>query len=176
MLRAFEQHGAAVISSDEIVHRLLRDPDVRAAVVGRLGDRVLAEDGEIDRARVAALVFSDREELVWLERLLHPLVSATYLRWRDELAGLEDPPEICVTEVPLLYEVGAEERFDVVVAVTASDDVRAARATRRMEDRAGRLLPDGEKLRRADFQFVNDGSLDDLDAFVSGLMAKLSPS
>ena len=149
---------------------------MKAAVVGRLGERVLAEDDEIDRSRVAGIVFSDHDELLWLERLLHPLVSATYLRWRNELANLDDPPAICVTEVPLLYEAGADDRFDVILAVTASEDVRAARATRRMEDREGRLLPDEEKLKRADFQFVNDGSLAELDAFVSGLMTKLAAS
>jgi dephospho-CoA kinase len=174
VLRAFEHHGAAVISSDEIVHRLLLDPDVKAAVVERLGEGVLGEDDEIDRARVAGIVFSDHEQLLWLEQLLHPLVSATYLRWRDELADLPEPPTVCVTEVPLLYEVGADEQFDVVVAVTASPETRSARVSRPLEDREGRLLPDEEKLRRADFQFVNDGSLDELEAFVSGLMTKLA--
>ncbi len=149
---------------------------MKAAVVGRLGDRVLAEHGEIDRSRVASVVFSNRDELLWLERLLHPLVSATYLRWRDDLTHLDDPPAICVTEVPLLYEVGADEHFDVILAVTASPEVRAARATRRLEDREGRLLPDEEKLRRADYQYVNDGSLEELDAFVSGLVTKLTAS
>jgi dephospho-CoA kinase len=173
LLRAFERHGAAVISSDEIVHRLLRDPDVRSAVVARLGEGALGADGEIDRSRVAAIVFSDREELRWLESLLHPLVSATYLRWRDELANADEPPKVCATEVPLLYEVGADEHFDLVVAVTASPEARAARLRRPVADREGRLLPDEEKLRRADFGYVNDGSLADLDAFVSGLMAKL---
>ncbi len=174
VLRAFERHGAAVISSDEIVHRLLRDPDVKSTVVDRLGSGVLGADDEIDRSRVAAIVFSDPEQLRWLESLLHPLVSATYLRWRDELAEAEEPPAVCATEVPLLYEVGADEHFDVVVAVTASPEVRAARLRRPVADREGRLLPDEEKLRRADFRYVNDGSLADLDAFVSGAMAKLA--
>jgi dephospho-CoA kinase len=173
LLRAFERHGAAVISSDEIVHRLLHDPDVKGAVVERLGEGVLGPDGEIDRSRVATVVFSNPEELRWLESLLHPLVSATYLRWRDELAKAEEPPEVCATEVPLLYEVGADEHFDLVVAVTASPEARAARLRRPVADREGRLLPDEEKIRRADFGYVNDGSLADLDAFVSGLMAKL---
>ena len=174
MLRAFERHGAAVVSSDEIVHRLLReDAEVKAAIVGRFGERVLGEDGEIDRGRVAEIVFSDRGELAWLEGLLHPRVSAEYLRWREELARLPDPPAVCVTEVPLLYEVGSERYFDTVVAVTASPEVRISRTIRPLPDREQRLIPDDEKLARADFAYVNDGTLEELDDFVSGVVAEI---
>ena len=174
-LRAFARHGAAVISSDEIVHRLLReDPEVKGAIVERLGEDVLGADGEIDRRQVGELVFGDPTALRWLEGLLHPRVSATYLRWRDELRGLPDPPAVCVTEVPLLYEVGAEEHFDAVVVVTASPQVRVARHIRPMHMREQRLLADEEKAARADFTYVNDGSLEDLDAFVSEVVDKLS--
>lgn len=175
MLRAFERHGAAVISSDEIVHRLLReDAEVKRVIVERLGADVLADDGELDRSRIARVVFSDPEELAWLEALLHPVVVTTYLRWREELAASESPPAVCVTEVPLLYEVGGETRFDGVVAVTASPDVRVARHIRPLDDRDRRLIPDAEKLERADYAYVNDGTRDDLDRFVSDLMAKLT--
>ena len=173
-MRAFERHGAAVISSDEVVHRLLReDAEVKQAITGRWGERVLGEDGEIDRSRVGEIVFSDRGELAWLEGLLHPRVSAEYLRWRDELARLPEPPAICATEVPLLYEAGSERYFDAVVAVTASPEVRITREVRPMPDREQRLIPDEEKLARADFAYVNDGSLDDLDAFVSEVIAEI---
>ena len=174
MLRAFERHGAAVVSSDEIVHRLLReDARVKAAILGRWGERVLGEGGEIDRGRVAEIVFSDRAELAWLEGLLHPRVSAEYLRWREELARLPDPPAVCVTEVPLLYEVGSERYFDTVVAVTASPEVRISRTIRPLPDREQRLIPDDEKLARADFAYVNDGTLEELDDFVSEVMAEV---
>jgi dephospho-CoA kinase len=174
-LRAFARHGAAVISSDEIVHRLLReDPEVKRAIVERLGESVLGADGEIDRVRVGELVFGDPHALRWLEGLLHPRVSATYLRWREELAGLSDPPAVCVTEVPLLYEVGAEKHFDAVVVVTASPQVRVSRHIRPMHAREQRLLPDEEKAARADFTYVNDGALEDLDAFVSDVVDTLS--
>ena len=174
-LRAFARHGAAVISSDEIVHRLLReDQEVKQAIVERLGESVLGADGEIDRARVGELVFGDPDALRWLEALLHPRVSATYLRWREELAGLPDPPAVCVTEVPLLYEVGAEKHFDAVVVVTASPRVRVSRHIRPMHAREQRLLPDEEKAARADFTYVNDGPLADLDAFVSDVVDRLS--
>lgn len=174
-LAAFERHGAAVISSDEIVHRLLReDAAAKAAIIERFGEQVLGADGEIDRDRVGDVVFSDPGELRWLEQLLHPRVVATYLRWREELGRLSDPPHVCVTEVPLLYEVGAQEHFDAVVLVTASPQVRISRHIRPMHAREQRLLSDQEKAARADFTYVNDGSLEELDAFVSDVMARLS--
>jgi dephospho-CoA kinase len=173
-LRAFERHGAAVISSDEIVHDLLRrDTHVKSAITGRW-PQVVRADGEIDRGRVAQVVFANPTELAWLERLLHPRVIATYLRWRRDLGRLADPPAVCATEVPLLYEVGGEDRFDAVVALTASPQIRTSRLLRPIQDRERRLIPDEEKLRRADFAYVNDGTLDDLDAFVSDVMEKLT--
>ena len=81
-----------------------------------------------------------------------------------------------MTEVPLLYEVGGEGRFDKVVVVTASPELRAARTEVPAELREPRLLPDEEKAKRADFVYVNDGSLEELDAFVAGVMEELSSS
>ena len=174
-LRAFERHGAAVISSDEIVHELLRsDEEVRAALKERFGEGVFAAGGEVDRDRVAEIVFADSDELDWLERLLHPRVVASYLTWREELARLPDPPAVSVTEVPLLYEVGGDSRFDAVVVISASPEVRISRQVRPMQDRERRLIPDEEKLARADFAYVNDGSLEDLDSFVSGVVERLA--
>ena len=174
-LASFARHGAAVVSSDEIVHELLRsDPEVQAAVRERWGETMLGPDGAIDRDRVANVVFTDRRELEWLESLLHPRVVATYLHWREQLAELADPPAVCVTEVPLLYEVGGEERFDAVVVVTASPEVRISRRISPMQDREQRLIPDEDKVARADFAFVNDGSLEELDGFVADVIGKLS--
>jgi dephospho-CoA kinase len=163
-----------VVSSDEIVHHLLRtDPEVREAMVARLGAGILGDDGEIDRGRVAGHVFGDREALAWLEGLLHPKVSAEYLRWRDQLADLPNPPPVTVTEVPLLYEVGGEKRFDKVVVITAPEKLREARANVSLRGRTDRLLPDSEKVKRADYVYVNTGGLDELDTWVAGVMSEL---
>jgi dephospho-CoA kinase len=147
---------------------------VKQAIVERFGAEVVGADGEIDRSKVASVVFSDRDELRWLEQLLHPRVISAYLRWREDLGTQPSPPAVCATEVPLLFEVGAQDRFDKVVVVTASPEVRSSRLFRPVVDRERRLLPDEAKLARADFAFVNDGSLEELDAFVSDVMAKLS--
>jgi dephospho-CoA kinase len=174
-LAAFARHGAAVVSSDDIVRRLLReDEEVRRALLERFDDRILDENGQVDRAAIAELVFADREALDWLEALLHPLVVKEYLDWREQLAELETPPVVSATEVPLLYEVGGEDRFDAVVVVTAPPEVRAARTDVAIEDREPRLLPDSVKVAQADFSFVNDGSLDKLDDFVAAVMRELT--
>ena len=173
-LKAFARHGAATVSSDEIVHHLLRRPEVRDAVVARMGHGVVSPAGEIDRGALATVVFNDREALDWLEELLHPLVSAEYLQWREQLAQLPTAPRVSVTEVPLLYETGSDSRFDKVVVITAPSKLRRARSEVVMDDREARLLPDTEKVQRADFSFKNTGSLEELDAFVKSVMAELS--
>jgi len=145
-------------------------------MVDRLGEGILDDDGEIDRGRVAERVFGDRDALAWLEGLLHPRVSAEYLRWREQLADLPDPPPVAVTEVPLLYEVGGETRFDKVVVITAPEQLREARANVSLKGRSDRLLPDREKVERADYSYVNTGSLDELDAFVASVMEELRAS
>jgi len=174
-LESFRRHGAATVSSDEIVHHLLgTDPEVKRALVERLGEEILGPDGVPDRELIALRVFKDRDALDFLEKLLHPLVSREYLAWREQLAQLPDPPGVCVTEVPLLYEVGAETRFDKVVVVTAPSKLREARTRVRRDDRESRLIPDREKVKRADFVYVNTGTLDDLDAWVAGVLATLT--
>ena len=132
---------------------------------------MIGEDGA-DREAIARVVFSDASELDWLEELLHPRVVRAHLTWQEALARSPDPPRVTVTEVPLLYETGGEARFDAVVVITASPEVRAAR--RRVQDRReGRLIPDARKVELADFAYENHGSLDELDAFVAGVLERL---
>lgn len=174
-LEAFRRHGAATVSSDEIVHHLLAtDPEVKRALVERLGEEILGADGAPDRERIAIRVFNDPEALDFLEKLLHPLVSREYMTWREQLAALPNPPPVCVTEVPLLYEVGADARFDEVVLITAPAKLREARRGGWRDDREARLIPDREKAKRADFTYVNTGTPEELDAWVAGVMATLT--
>lgn len=165
-LAAFSRRGAAVVSADELTHRILaEDEEVRAAVAERWGREAVD-----DRRRIAEIVFADRDELAWLEQLLHPRVRAATDAW---LAEQEAP--VAVVEVPLLYETGRDARFDKVVVITAPPETRRARRGD-FADREARLLPDEEKIARADFAYVNDGSLDELDAFVADVLEELTSS
>ena len=139
-----------------------------AALRDRWGDGIAGADGA-DRAAIAAIVFERPDELTWLEGLLHPKVVQEYLSWRDEQTTL-----VAVVELPLLYETGADARFDAVVVVTAPPELRAERSGAATDERERRLIPDAEKVARADFAYVNDGTLEELDAFVAGVMAQLT--
>lgn len=174
-LAAFARLGAATVSSDEIVHELLRRDEVREAVRQRMGNGVVGPDGELDRGAIASVVFNDAEALAWLEALLHPLVSAEYLAWRERLGALANPPAVCVTEVPLLYEAGSERYFDKVVVITAPRGVRRGRAEA-VDEREARFLPEHEKVARADYAYVNTGSLDELEGFAASVLADLALS
>jgi dephospho-CoA kinase len=145
---------------------------VRREVVDRFGPEVLDGSGGIDRSALGRVVFADRDALEALEGLLHPRVVREYSSWREELGRRPDPPRVAVVEVPLLYETGGERRFDKVVVITAPPEVRAGR-TAVADAREERLLPDEEKVRRADFAYVNAGSLDELDRFVGEVLERL---
>jgi dephospho-CoA kinase len=169
-LAAFERRGAATLSTDAVVHELLGTERVRDVLVGRWGAEV-APGGEIDRARVGAIVFERPEELRWLESVLHPLVGERVLGWR---AALDPGTPLGVIEVPLLFETGMEDLFDATVCVVAPDPVRAERAgARGIEDLAGRserqLLQD-EKAARATYVLRNDEGLDALETRVAELV------
>jgi len=161
VLAAFARRGVPTVSADELVHQLIaHDPEVRSALEGRFGTT--------DRGEIAGIVFRDPDELAWLESLLHPRVAAARDEW---LAGLDAP--VAVAEIPLLYETGRERGFDAVIVVTAPENVRRARKPATIEARSDRLLPDDEKVTRADFVYVNDGTLEQLDAFVGEVLAQL---
>ena len=169
-LQAFARHGAAVVSSDDVVHRLYReDDDLKVSLREHWGDRVF-RDGEVDRVEIGRIVFADRDELAWLEAELHPRVRNAIDRWLAEQSA-----EVAVAEIPLLFETGGEARFDRVVVVTAPPEVREARRSD-LAEREARLVPEEEKVRRADFSYVNDGTLEELDAFAASVLEALASS
>ena len=150
-----------MLSSDDVVHELYaKDGRVKAAVEQRFGTT--------DRHRVAELVFADPDELASLEQLLHPLVRERYAAWLEQV----DAP-VAVVEIPLLYETGADALFDAVVVITAPVELRESRRGDTVAERSSRLIPDEEKVERADFSFVNDASLAELDAFVQTVCERL---
>ena len=172
--RLLEQRGAAVFDADAIV-RELHAPGGEGAAAARelFGDAVVDSAGNVDRARIAALVFADAARRHELEARIHPLVGREILR--RFAAAEEKGARVAVAEASQLLEAKTESRYDRVLLVVAPDATRLARweakggdpadARRRME---AQLTP-AQAFDRADDVIVNDGSLADLDAKVSAI-------
>jgi dephospho-CoA kinase len=171
-----ERLGAATLSTDRVVHELYESPEVRDAVIERFGEQV-APGGVVDRPAVAQAAFAADEERSWLEGLLWPRVGERMVQWREQLARQSPAPRAAVVEVPLLFESGMERAFEATIAVIADEAVRAERAGSRgheaLEERGARQLSQQEKAQRATYVVVNDGSVDDLETKLSGILAML---
>ena len=163
-VRFLGELGAETVSSDEIVHGLLRD-DERAIsrVVERFGEGVRGERG-IDRKALGREVFGDPEALADLEAILHPLVR----RETDRRMEASET-DVFVAEIPLLFEAGRGDDFDYTVAVVVPEGRRRRSWSeeRGVDEEAlrgieARQLSGEEKARRANLVVQNDGDLDKL--------------
>jgi dephospho-CoA kinase len=178
-LAALERLGAAVLSTDAVVHELYESDEVRDAVVGRWGDEV-APEGRTDRSAVAKRAFATAADREWLEGLLWPRVGERMWAWRQEQAARDPAPPALVVEVPLLFESGMDSAFDATVVVVADEAVRRERAGARghasLDERTSRQLTQEEKAARATYTVANSGSLEDLERTLTGVLENLNPS
>lgn len=168
-LQALERLGAAVLSTDAVVHELYRSPEVRQAVLERFGS--------VEREEIARRAFGAAEDREWLEGLLWPRVGERMVAWRREVQALEPPPRAAVVEVPLLFESGMEGVFDATIAVIADEPLRAERAGSRghaaLAERSARQLTQQEKAQRATYTVVNEGTVGELERKLSELLVML---
>jgi dephospho-CoA kinase len=155
--------GAETVSADELVHDLLaRDPETIAAITQRFGEGIRGERG-IDRKALGREVFGDAEALQDLEEMLHPRV-----REETDRRAAASKADLFVTEIPLLFEGGGGDQFDVTVAVTTPHERRQTWAEERgMGEEQRRAIEDRqlsgeEKARCADVVVENDGDMDKL--------------
>ena len=169
--------GAAVLSSDAVVHELYDTAGVADAVRERFGSEVFAGE-RVDRGALARRVFASEDDRLWLEQLLWPMVARRAQEFHEQASRREPPPPAAVVEAPLLFESGAASRYQATIAVVADDALRAARIASRdqaaLASREARQLPQAEKARRATYVVVNDGSLEELRASLADVLEQLA--
>jgi dephospho-CoA kinase len=149
----FSRRGVPVHDSDAVVHRLYAGeaaPLIEAAFPG------VTVGGKVDRARLAERIVGDHPALAQLEAIVHPLVRLSEERFRSTARA--EGRRLALVDVPLLFETGADNRFDVLVVVTADPEIQRGRVLARpgMTEKKfasllGRQMPDAEKRRRAHF-------------------------
>lgn len=170
--RLFAELGAHVVDADAIAREVVEPGEpALAAIADEFGDEVLTDDGALDRAAMAGIVFADRERLDALEAITHPAIRDRISERLAEHASADDGDgRVVVLDHPLLVETGLADDLEVVVVVTAPEDLRVERlaegrgidpddARARMRNQAG----DEERRAAATHVVVNDGDVDDLE-------------
>jgi dephospho-CoA kinase len=175
--RLLAGRGAAVFDADAVVRELYEPGGEGAAAARELfGDAVADAAGNVDRARIAAVVFADPERRHELEARIHPLVGREILRRFTEAERAGAP--VAVAEASQLLEARTESRYDRVLLVVAPEAVRLARWESKGGDpsdgrrRMDAQLPPAQAFDRADDVIVNDGTLEELQEKVDALWRK----
>jgi len=172
----FGRQGFQVICADRLAHAALLEPALVREIQSRWGDESLLENGMPDRDFIAERVFSEPSELRWLESRIHPRIRR---QWQEAVA---DSSRDWVVDLPLLFEKGWQGDFDTTVAVVSQPQLQVQRLLERgwsrsqIQARLAAQLPVDEKARRADHVLTNDGSLEQLEAQVTALVAQLRAS
>jgi dephospho-CoA kinase len=172
----FAQRGAVVIRADDLARQVIeKSTSGFDQVVSRFGENILDANGEIDRAKLAAIVFNDQESLTDLENIIHPLVREK----SNQIMNVQTPETIIVNEIPLLLEKGMQPLFDFLVIVISSEKNRLARlinsgfTKEQVLARMSKQVDDETRKASADFLIVNDGNLDQLEIDVEKIWQTL---
>ncbi len=183
------EQGAVIIDADAIVKELQQPGQpVFASMVERWGQTIVAPDGTLDRAAVAAIVFSDADELAAIEAIVHPAVQEETAR--RIAAAAEEPGSIVVLDIPLMAETAKKEREggrpasgtrhrpQAVIVVDCPTDVAVDRLVEfrgfdrdDAEARVARQATREERRELADFVVDNGGDREALDAELARLWA-----
>ena len=168
-----EELGALVIDSDQLAREVIeRGSPGYEEVVTAFGDSILSE-GQIDRSKLAAVVFNESDLRKKLESIIHPLVREA----AEKLARKLPSGAILINQIPLLVESDGAKRFDYVVTVSADEEIRRERLRLRglkdyeITQRIAAQVSDSQREEIANYIIRNDGSIDELTRAVEALMA-----
>lgn len=170
-----EVMGVPVYIADEESKRLTNtSPAIRQGLTALFGEDIYRE-GELDKKRLAALIFTDKEKLNQANAVIHPEVSRHFLDWVSRQTA-----PCCAIESAILFESGFDRQVDCTVMVSAPIDVRIARTIARdgasvasVTRRINSQMPDEEKQSRADSVICNDGRhalIPQVEALLSGIL------
>ena len=165
----FQELGAIVIDSDQLSRDVIeRGTEGFDEVVARFGDSILS-GGDIDRAKLAELVFRDQDARRALESIIHPRVREAALR----MTSRAPQDGVVINQIPLLFETKGKSRFDLVITIASSLSNRRSRLEQRglkgyeIERRFAAQATEEERASIADIVIENDGSIEELERKVS---------
>jgi dephospho-CoA kinase len=174
--RLLAEHGAVIVDADAIAREVVEPgtPGL-AAVAKEFGESVLADDGSLDRPKMAEIVFADPAARARLNGIVHPLIGQR----SAELMAAAPADAIVVYDIPLLVEGVAQSGFALVIVVETSAELRLARLEGRglprqqAEARMAAQATDEQRRAIADELIMNNGTVEDLRWAVDGLWTRL---
>jgi dephospho-CoA kinase len=177
-----DELGVPTIDSDTLARTAVAPGSVGlAAVTERFGTDVLNADGSLNRAMLGRIVFADPSARRDLEAIVHPQVRRATDAWFSSIDAAEHP--FAVADIPLLFEVGREPDFDVVIVTACEPETQVRRVMHRdhlTEDEARQRLaaqlPIADKVARADFVIHTDGTYEETRRQVDTVVAALRQS
>ena len=163
-----KEFGVKVISSDVLAREAVaQGSPAHKNIVNYFGDRVLLSDGRVNRQMLRHIIVHDDAARLALERFIHPEISNLMQRKMDQAA--QEGDRVVIIEVPLLFELGMEGQFDVIVVVSADYESRVARLMERdnvslseAQDLINVQMQEERKVERAEFVINNEGSKEQL--------------
>jgi dephospho-CoA kinase len=179
VLDQFRRRGVPCLDADELAHGVTAaGTEATAAITERFGAEMLAADGSVDRRKLGPIVFADPSARRDLEAIVHP---AVYRAIQAGLRGFElvGDGAVAVVDVPLLFETGAEDKFDRVIVTTCSAETQLARLRERglgeeaARQRLAAQWPTEKKVARADYVVSTDGTFEDTNRQVDTIYRAL---
>jgi len=162
--KLFEMLGIPVFYADLEAHRVRSRPEISEQIIQHFGSKILTEN-QIDKRKLADVIFNDETALQWINGLIHPLVIAEFERWctHVETHGRASLPKFVIMEAALIYEANLEYLFDKIIVVDAPEDLRISRVMKRENvskqevlQRMSKQIPAEEKRKKADIIIHND--------------------
>lgn len=163
--RALGEMGCLLIHADELGHKVMaKGAEAYDQIVTLFGVEILDPDGNIDRHKLGAIVFSNPDLLARLSAIVHPYVRARGRRLMEEFAKRE-PGGICITEAAILVETGSFRDYDRLIVASCTEEQQIERAMLRdhltreeVLDRISRQMPLKEKVKHAHYVIDTSGT------------------
>lgn len=167
--------AAKFFDADQAARSLVELPEVKQEIFGGFGSDVFSPDGDLNRTKLRAIVFSDATKRRVLEQILHPRIRR---QWIAEAKKHRNSPDFFFADIPLLYETGGETLCEQVVVVACSRKVQLDRLAQRKslkssvaEQMINSQMPLEEKIKRADHVVWNNGDHETLREQAKKLVA-----
>jgi dephospho-CoA kinase len=168
VLEVLRELGCEVLDADQVAHEVIEQGQpAYQEILDHFGEAVAGADGRIDRAKLGAIVFSDKSEREKLNSIVHPKVFQSQARWFEEVRR-KNPSAIAVVDAALMIETGSYRRFDKLIVVYCNSDLQLERLMKRSNlNRADALarisaqMPSTEKIKYADYTIdTSEGFVD----------------